>query len=44
MYLELVLQQVLLVRKFAVEAEQAGLIGGHFLWGLLAVYIPGFQQ
>ena len=30
-YLELVLQQILLVGELAVEAEEAGLVRGHFL-------------
>jgi hypothetical protein len=30
-YLEFVLQQILLVGKLAVEAEQLGLVGRHFL-------------
>lgn len=36
-YLELVLEQILLIRKFAVETEELGLIRGHLLRCLLAL-------
>jgi hypothetical protein len=35
-YLELVLEQVLLVGQLAVQAEEFGLVGRHFLHGLIS--------